>query len=219
MSSNQKSRHNNKSGRHNHKQNNRSRNQNNRGGRKGSGRKQSQQPLTATKQIDSNGPAGKLRGNVKQLYDKYKALAHDNKTKDRTSSEAYGQYAHHYYTLYSEFAAAEAAQQLERENEKARRLQEDAEDQANIVPILETEGRESKQEDDQQIEVEKSPEDAKPDTKGPDSVQKKKRTRARKKPEAAAPELPLEPVGDEEKPAKQRRTRKAPEKAKEEVAE
>jgi len=136
MSPNQKSRQNSRPGRQNHKQSNRGRNQNGRGGRKGPGKNQSQQPLTATKQVDSHGPEGKNRGNVKQLYDKYKALAHESRTLDRTLSEAFGQYAHHYYTLYSEFAAAEAAQQLQRENEKQRKQQEAAENQSNIVPIL-----------------------------------------------------------------------------------
>ncbi|MDG1708282.1 MAG: DUF4167 domain-containing protein, partial [Emcibacteraceae bacterium] len=97
MSTHQNSRNNNKSGRHNHKPNNRGRHQNQRGGRKGGGKQQHhQQPLTATKQVDSSGPEGKNRGNVKQLYDQYKQLAADCRTKDRTLSEAYGQYAHHY---------------------------------------------------------------------------------------------------------------------------
>lgn len=135
MISNQNSRQNNRSGRNN-KQNNRTKNQNGRNPRKGSGKSQPQKPLTASRQIDSNGPAGKIRGNVKQLYDKYNALCLENRTKDRTTSEAHSQYAHHYYTLYAEFAAAEAALEIEREEERARKRSEAAENQANIVPMI-----------------------------------------------------------------------------------
>ena len=137
MSPNHNARQNNRTGRNSNKQNNRGRNQNGRGGRKGPSRQQSQQPLTATRQVDSHGPAGKLRGNVKQLYDQYKALAHENRTNDRVMSEAHSQHAHHYYSLYSEFAATEAAAEVEREKERARKKQEAAENQSNIVPIVE----------------------------------------------------------------------------------
>ena len=89
-----------------------------RGGRKGTPNNQSRQPLTSSKQVDSYGPAGKIRGNVKQLYDRYLALAYENRTRDRTESEAYGQYAHHYFSLHCEFAEAEAAHQTVRANEK-----------------------------------------------------------------------------------------------------
>ncbi len=137
MSPNHNARQNNRTGRNNNKQNNRGRNQSGRGGRKGPSRQQSQQPLTATRQVDSHGPAGKLRGNVKQLYDQYKELAHENRTNDRITSEAHSQHAHHYYTLYSEFAATEAAAEVEREKERVRKKQEAAESQSNIVPIQE----------------------------------------------------------------------------------
>ena len=210
MSSNQKPRHNHRSGRQNNKQNNRGRNQNGRGGRKGPSKKQSQQPLTATRQVDSHGPAGKVRGNVKQLYEKYKALAHEVRTKDRTTSEAYGQYAHHYYTLYSEFAAAEAAQQVERENERLRKQQEAAENQSNIVPILDDDAPTSDASDtnedtpEEKVEVlEDAPEKDAP------------KKNSKRKPKQHSPELPLE-AADEKKPV--RKARK-PRKVKEEVAE
>ncbi len=190
---------------------NRGRNQGGRNGRRGSSGKQvQQQPLTATKQVDSNGPAGKIRGNVKQLYDKYKALAHDHRTKDRTSSEAYGQYAHHYYTLYSEFAAAEAAKEIEREQEKERKRQEAAENQSNIVPILD--GEDSVSEilhtvegnDDTQIKPEKH--------------KKSKKSNPKKKRVENAPELPLDVVVDVADAEKPKRTRK-PRKVKEDVVQ
>lgn len=204
MSSHQNSRQNNRSGRHSNKQNNRGKNHGGRGGgRKGPSRKQPQQPLTATRQVDSFGPDGKIRGNVKQLYDKYKSLALDCRTKDRTLSEAHGQYAHHYYTLYAEFAAAEAAQTVQREAEKARKRQEAAESQSNIVPLID--GEQAPEENIETV-VDNAPQvEEKP----------KKSSKSKKKSSEPSAELPLE---DAPEPAKPKRARK-PKKVKEEVAE
>lgn len=205
MSSNHKSRSNNRSGRQNNRQNNHGRNNSGRG-RKGSQR-QVQQPLSANKQVDSHGPNGKVRGNVKQLYDKYKALAHECRTRDRTTSEAYGQYAHHYYTLYSEFAAAEAAQQLEREKEAERKQQEAAEKQSNIVALGDEQNPEEKNIalkndiDDKVIPVKKD----KP----------KNKRLGKKVKEGPSPELPLD---GKPAPVKPKRASKS-KKIKEEVAE
>lgn len=202
MSSNQKSQANNNSGRHNNKKNNRNRNQNGRG-RKGSSKKHSSQPLTANKQIDSHGPNGKVRGNVKQLYDKYKALAHECRTKDRTSSEAFGQFAHHYYTLYADFAAADAAKELERENEKERKREAAAENQSNVVSLL----------DDDVIR--NIYDDEKTDNKK--SAVKPARKKRVKKAQSTddTTELPLENTQENEKPKRSGRSKKV----KEEVAE
>lgn len=202
MTSNQKARQNNRSGRHSNKQKNRGRNQSGRGG---SSKKQSQQPLTATRQVDSHGPAGKIRGNVKQLYDKYKELAHENKTKDRTDSEAYGQYAHHYYMLYSEFAAAEAALEVEREAEKVRQQEEAAENQSNLATLLDDGSSENSEytianSDDEQPCVKE--------------VKKPKR-KLKKVDLDVTPELPFETDSIVEKPKKIRKPRKV----KEDVAE
>ena len=70
---------------------------------------------------------------MKQLYGKYKELALDERTRDRKSSEAYGKYAHHYYTLYSEFAAAEAAEEVEKEKQAKRKREAEAENQAILA--------------------------------------------------------------------------------------
>jgi len=208
MSSNQNSRQNNRSGRHSNKQNNRGRNQGGRGGgRKSPSHNQSQQPLTATCQVDSYGPDGKLRGNVKQLYDKYKAMANDCRTKDRTLSEAHGQYAHHYYTLYAEFTAAEAAQAGERKNEKMRKQQEASESQSIIVPLMDNDQApdENSGLDDEEETAEVEQEEEKP----------KKSPKSKKKTSDPAPELPLD---DTPEPAKTRKAKK-PGKVKEDAAE
>lgn len=201
MTTNQRSRHN-KPGRHNHKSNNRGRPQNSRGGRKGGGKKQHNQPLTATRQIDSSGPAGKIRGNVKQLYDQYKSLAHDVRTKDRTLSEAYGQYAHHYYTLYSEFAAAEAAVEVEREKERLKKQEAAAEHQSNVVEVKNNDIDFIENEQNETAEKEKP----------------KPKKRSQKKDEEAPLELPLDIKEPNPEPPKKRAPRK-PRKVKEEVAE
>lgn len=204
MSSNQNSRPNNRSGRNNNKQNNRGRNQGGRG-RKGPSRGMTQQPLTATRQVDSNGPAGKLRGNVKQLYDKYKELAIDNRTLDRTTSEAHGQYAHHYYTLYSEFAAAEAAVEAEREKEKVRRQEAATENQANVVKVV----AEEQTQTDAVAVVSQSTV----------TQEQKSEVKPKRKPKPRSPEKSPElPLSADEAPEKPKRARK-PKKVTEEVVE
>jgi len=102
-----------------------------------------QQPNTASRQIDSRGPGGNQRGNAKQLYEKYKLMAHERRASDRLESESLSQHADHYYRIYAEFAAAEAASQLAREQakeqareqakeqERVKKAQEDAERRTN----------------------------------------------------------------------------------------
>ncbi len=185
MNSNHNPRQNNRSGR----QNNRNRNQNGRSQQKGSGRNQAQQqPLTATKQVDSHGPAGKLRGNVKQLYDQYNALYMENRTRDRTTSEAYGQYAHHYYTLFSDFTQVESAQQEEREKQKAHREKEVSHREKEISH-KEKEAGENKP---NIAQVDKDPSKDNPSEN--QSKTFKKSSVSKKGPQILSPELPLETI-------------------------
>ncbi len=111
-------------------------NQNNNQKRGGKGRHNNnrQQPASPNRQVDSRGPAGSLRGNAKQLYEKYKTLAQEKRASDRQLSESLYQYADHYYRIFAEFAAIEAANQVARENERAKRAQEEAERRANAKP-------------------------------------------------------------------------------------
>ena len=107
-------------------------NQNNRNkGGKSQQNGRGQQPASMNKQVDSHGPAGKQRGTANQLYEKYKILSKDCYSSDRQLSESLAQYADHYYRIFAEFAAAEAATQVMREKEKARREQEEIERRAN----------------------------------------------------------------------------------------
>jgi len=88
-----------------------------------SGRKpQGQSP---NKAIDSNGPAGRLRGTAVQLAEKYSALARDAQSnKDRVVVEGLLQYAEHYQRLVNE--ATEAQNKIREQNEANRRDNADA---------------------------------------------------------------------------------------------
>src|SRR3546814_14262396 len=58
------------------------------------------QPRTHT--FDSNGPDGRVRGNARQVFEKYLSLARDAPSAgDRTPAEAYHPHAEHYFRLPS----------------------------------------------------------------------------------------------------------------------
>ncbi len=81
--------------------------------------------------MDSRGPAGNQRGTAVQLYEKYKTLAQDRRATDRLESESLSQHADHYYRVYAEFAATEAANKAAHDKEVARKALEEAERRAN----------------------------------------------------------------------------------------
>jgi len=59
------------------------------------------QPRTNT--FDSNGPDGRVRGNARQVYEKYLTLARDaSSAGDRIAAEAYYQYAEHYFRILND---------------------------------------------------------------------------------------------------------------------
>lgn len=50
--------------------------------------------------FDSNGPAGRIRGNASQIYDKYLQLARDaGAADDRIAAQSYYQFAEHYFRI------------------------------------------------------------------------------------------------------------------------
>jgi len=106
-----------------------------RGGGKARQNNQTQHPNSPTRQVDSRGPAGNLRGTAAQLFEKYKILAQDKRASDRLESESLSQHADHYYRIYAEIAAADAASQVARDKEMAKKAQEEAERRANAKPI------------------------------------------------------------------------------------
>jgi len=171
-------------------------NQNNRnkGGKGGKGHQggRGQQPTSMNKQVDSHGPAGKQRGTAKQLYEKYKTLSKECYSSDRQLSESLAQYADHYYRIFAEFAAAEAATQLMREKEKARKEQEEAERRANSVPVQDNFAEEKAP------EQKKGPSRKNGQSRGADRLEKQA-----KKPVEPATEKPTEKSAEKanEKPA------------------
>ncbi|WP_299398493.1 DUF4167 domain-containing protein [Pelagibius sp.] len=53
--------------------------------------------------FDSNGPDGRVRGNARQVYEKYLTLARDAQSAgDRVAAEAYYQHAEHYFRILSD---------------------------------------------------------------------------------------------------------------------
>ena len=53
--------------------------------------------------FDSNGPDGRVRGNARQVYEKYLTLARDAQSSgDRIAAEAYFQHAEHYFRILSD---------------------------------------------------------------------------------------------------------------------
>ena len=53
--------------------------------------------------FDSNGPDGRVRGNARQVYEKYLSLARDaSSAGDRVAAEAYYQHAEHYFRILSD---------------------------------------------------------------------------------------------------------------------
>lgn len=53
--------------------------------------------------FDSNGPDGRVRGNARQVYEKYLTLARDaSSAGDRVAAEAYYQHAEHYFRILSD---------------------------------------------------------------------------------------------------------------------
>lgn len=56
-----------------------------------------------THTFDSNGPDGRVRGNARQVYEKYLTLARDaTSAGDRIAAEAYYQHAEHYFRILSD---------------------------------------------------------------------------------------------------------------------
>ncbi len=55
---------------------------------------------SSNRQLDSNGPDVKIRGNASHIYDKYQALARDAASSgDRVIAENYLQHAEHYFRI------------------------------------------------------------------------------------------------------------------------
>lgn len=72
-------------------------------------------PGALNRQYDSTGPEGKVRGTAVQLYERYKAASRETQANDLVLSEAYGQFADHYYRVAAENGAFDFDSQQRRE--------------------------------------------------------------------------------------------------------
>ncbi len=71
----------------------------------------------ANRTMESNGPDVKVRGNAKQIFDKYETLARDAASGgNRVKAENYRQHAEHYLRIVNKL---EAAKQVQREDREA----------------------------------------------------------------------------------------------------
>lgn len=67
----------------------------------GRGFNSKKQTLTKNTVIESSGPAGKVRGNLSQIYDKYVALGKEAAIQNnRVLAETFYQFADHYHRLF-----------------------------------------------------------------------------------------------------------------------
>ena len=72
-------------------------------------------PGALNRQFDSTGPEGKVRGTAVQLYERYKTASRETHASDPVLSEAYGQFADHYYRVAAENGAFDFDSQQRRE--------------------------------------------------------------------------------------------------------
>ena len=71
--------------------------------------------------FDSSGPEGQVRGNARQVYEKYLTMAGDaSMSGDRIASENYYQHAEHYYRIVNAQAATETEKDGQKENNNNR---------------------------------------------------------------------------------------------------
>lgn len=102
---------------------NRSRGRNNNGGRKHGN------PLS--RNYESNGPDGKVRGNASHVAEKYLQLARDAQSAgDSVSAENFLQHAEHYFRL-----VASAQQQQNMPRDQAGQVQDNSDDDDDFTPV------------------------------------------------------------------------------------
>jgi len=71
--------------------------------------------------FDSSGPEGRVRGNARQVYEKYLTMASDAlMVDDRIASENYYQHAEHYYRIVNSQAAADAEKEGQKDGNNNR---------------------------------------------------------------------------------------------------
>lgn len=84
-----------------------------------------------THTFDSNGPDGRVRGNARQVYEKYLTLARDaSSAGDRIAAEAYYQHAEHYFRILNDSTDPQRRQEAPQAQQQ-RAADGEAESEAN----------------------------------------------------------------------------------------
>ncbi len=92
------------------------------------GRSRRSSSQSSNRSMESNGPDVKVRGNAKQIFDKYEALARDaSSSGNRVKAENYRQHAEHYLRMVNAIEDAKQQARDEREEQKAEQGSADAE--------------------------------------------------------------------------------------------
>ncbi|WP_339861408.1 DUF4167 domain-containing protein [Paremcibacter congregatus] len=153
----------------------------------------SQPSNSGNRQMESRGPGGNLRGNAKQLYEKYIALAQEKRASDRLEAESLAQHGDHYYRIYAETAASEAAAQVARDAEKARKAEAEAERRVNSKPVEDNQNKQEPQSQNLSSDVkeENKAGSVDKDVSKPESQPVAKKPKPEKQDSAEGTELPL----------------------------
>jgi hypothetical protein len=148
-------------GRNNNNNNNRSNYRNNKSNRSNkNNRRGAFTPKNLNVQFDSSGPAGKIRGSVKQIIDRYVLAAKEAKSNDDwTRAESCLQHADHYRRIVNDITEQKKQKQEvkqepnKQENKQDNKLEvKQEENQANQEKTLKPEKQESKTESKVQAE-------------------------------------------------------------------
>ncbi len=86
--------------------------------------------------FDSNGPDGRVRGNARQVYEKYLNLARDAQSSgDRIAAEAYFQHAEHYYRILSDSTDPQRGERRQEERQPAPEAEAQSEEKGSIIQV------------------------------------------------------------------------------------
>ncbi len=89
--------------------------------------------------FDSNGPDGRVRGNARQVYEKYLTLARDAQSSgDRIAAEAYFQHAEHYFRIMSDSTDPQRPDRRQEERQPAPAAEVDV--QGETTPVVHVNG-------------------------------------------------------------------------------
>lgn len=163
----------------------------------------------SNRQIESNGPDGKVRGSATQIHEKYVNLARDAAVAgSRVKAENFRQHAEHYLRLMNAQEAAKQAAEAAREAQRQNSGDENSDEDDSHHRRRNTRNR--RQRDDQDVAQNAEKSDTTSDDKSGLEVvtpkaDKPKRTKKVKSEDADAVAITEANDGAEEKPSRRRR--------------